>query len=156
MNKKVILIILIIVIGLVGIIILKNNKSKKIERNEIITTKEEATKRSIEKVKEKLEKAGLVLKDKKEETMRLSSDIKGCSYYISKEENSVLNNGNRIEIYMLTPKNRKEIFNDINVEDGEVQFWIENADVRGLLYGNILILNCNDNEIRDEIAAILE
>lgn len=158
MNKKIICIIIaiIVIVGIIFVAVRNNKKedtSKNMDNNEGTTiTKEEATDKVIENVKADLKKAGIELNNERKEKLEYVSDTDGYSYNIGND----MNEENRLEIYMITLKDKMTLFGDLNIEDGEVTIERGSKKEEGLLYGTILVLNCKDANVKSTIESVLK
>ena len=153
-NIKIIIFLVIIAIIVLAIIFINKNKEKNIEEQTNTITQEQATNTIIGKVKEDLKEAGLVLENEREVKLNFRSESKGYSYdvHIKDSENT---ENNTIEIYFLDMQDKIDLFGSVSVANGEVDMKRGNNEGKALLYGNILILNCQDKNIKSILVKTL-
>ena len=147
-KKKKIIIIIIFLISIIILLLFSNKKEKEEKYTQI--SQEEATEIILHEIKEKIEKQGVVLRS---EQKTLNSINNGFSYipYIQGEEKESA----RIEIYILSIQEKMNMIGK-SVQDGEIIIEEGNKKTNVLLYGNILIKNCADENIKNKIIKALQ
>ena len=151
MNKKVIILIIILIIAIIAVIYIftpkEDNSNTTIQGNEI--TEEQYNEKMIENITKTLSDAGIEVKQVRSTTFL--RELQGYEY-------SVIINGREtgqtIEIYNINAKERNDILGK-DAKNGKVSIEGENSGIH-ILYHNILIANIADENLANQIMAVLE